>query len=335
MPTDVRTGYIYALAEPESGEVRYVGKTVRTPEERLRNHIAGSRNTNSTIRIHRWLRKINVPPQLFIIESVPEDELDDAERHWIFVMRMIGCQLTNLTQGGDGGTMMGEALETITKKARSPESRAKKSADAKARWASPEFHTKLTEIRRNRKAVPPGTYSKIAESQRGKKASPETRAKLSEIHYKRWHTPEAEAERAVRQAAKEAKKAEEKAMKIAEKNSAEGLAKRAESIAKTAESNRGKRRSPEVRAILSAAQKKRFESPEERARLSAAMTGKTASPETREKLSAIHTGKPRSAETREKISKGNKGKKRTAEQRANIAAAQRARREREQRERNE
>jgi hypothetical protein len=114
----MRTGYIYALAEPDTGEVRYVGKTVQTPATRLKTHrvnawrAAGGKAKD--LYVYRWLRKIGVAPQLFVLETLREDQLSEAEIYWIRFMRLAGARLTNLTYGGDGGSLGQETRDRIS-----------------------------------------------------------------------------------------------------------------------------------------------------------------------------------------------------------------------------
>lgn len=87
---------------------------------------------------------------------------------------------------------------------------------------------------------------------------------------------------------------------------------------------------PEARAKISEANKKRYLDPHERYRCTAHLKGKpshrrgkTLSQETRQKMSASRTGKQCSAEARKKISEANQGKIRTQEQRSRLAALRR------------
>lgn len=66
-------------------------------------------------------------------------------------------------------------------------------------------------------------------------------------------------------------------------------------------------RTPEWRAIMSAAQKRRYEKPEERIKASMAMKGLIRSPEHRANISASKMGHPVSVETRARISAANRG----------------------------
>lgn len=93
--------YIYALVDPRSGLVRYVGKSVR-PTDRLSNHCNEQGNSHR----HRWLRQLRaleLKPTLTILEEVTSGtNWQEAERRWIAYGHAHGWRLTNSTSGGDG-----------------------------------------------------------------------------------------------------------------------------------------------------------------------------------------------------------------------------------------
>ena len=76
--------YIYALEDPNTNEVRYIGKS-DAPKSRCANHLAMSK---ADVNIHkkRWIAKLKrngQKPNLIILERVPEREWQDRERWWI------------------------------------------------------------------------------------------------------------------------------------------------------------------------------------------------------------------------------------------------------------
>lgn len=96
------TNYIYALLDPETNEIRYIGKT-DNPSERLKNHL------NEQGKWHRinWiksLKKRGLKPIMQIIEEVVEGtNWEEREKYWIAYYRHIGTNLTNGSDGGDCG----------------------------------------------------------------------------------------------------------------------------------------------------------------------------------------------------------------------------------------
>ncbi len=90
--------YIYTLEDPQSNEIRYVGKC-NNIKERLRKHIIDKRKTKKT----NWISSLSYPPLISIIDIVPEREWQFWETFWICILKSWGCNLTNGTSGGEGG----------------------------------------------------------------------------------------------------------------------------------------------------------------------------------------------------------------------------------------
>jgi GIY-YIG catalytic domain len=96
MSTETTAGLvtIYALTDPDSGEVRYVGRTAQNPRRRYTQHLSGAEH--STRAWARRLRRRHRWPQLAIIEAdVPVDEGNHRERYWIAYWREQGADLLN------------------------------------------------------------------------------------------------------------------------------------------------------------------------------------------------------------------------------------------------
>lgn len=93
--------YIYALLDPRTEEVRYIGKSER-PVERLGNHM----NERSNCHRSHWLQSLKrdgLKPHMVILERIQGDwPWQEAERFWINRGRALGWPLTNNTEGGDG-----------------------------------------------------------------------------------------------------------------------------------------------------------------------------------------------------------------------------------------
>lgn len=97
-----RTGVIYALSDPRTGAVRYVGWTINL-RTRIRDHLKPSRLAG-TQRRDRWLKALGsagLQPSVIILEHVAADWAA-AERKWITHFRREAADLTNLTDGGEG-----------------------------------------------------------------------------------------------------------------------------------------------------------------------------------------------------------------------------------------
>lgn len=92
---------LYALCDPETDEVRYIGQTVR-PSMRLFEHIAPQNLIAKTHKNH-WIKKLlreGKRPSMIILKWVPLSEIDAAEVAMIKEYRQKGARLTNYTNGG-------------------------------------------------------------------------------------------------------------------------------------------------------------------------------------------------------------------------------------------
>jgi hypothetical protein len=149
--------FIYGLCHPATGELRYVGFTKRL-KHRYRCHRFGSKKP----RTHRdrWIRALRatgLEPEMLIIEGVSgRAAAVDAEREMIAYFKMLGCRLTNATDGGEGA--LGHRW--------SDEERQRMSRE-RGGSNHPNFG----------KCRPASTREKIAAKLRGRKSAPEVNAK--------------------------------------------------------------------------------------------------------------------------------------------------------------
>lgn len=219
----MNTVFIYALKDPVTDKIRYVGKS-KAPKERLRKHLNSPRER--THRIH-WIRSLQtqgLKPVLEIIDEVPVEEWPQWEVAYIQYYIEEGCSLVNGSLGGEGGhspseetrrkiseankgkhfgTMPLEVRKKIQQaflgdknhffgKHHSSESRQRMSRSHTGKTFSEERRRKISERTQGEKNPNFGNrYSaeireKIRQSRLGKKASEETRRKLSEAQRRRW-----------------------------------------------------------------------------------------------------------------------------------------------------
>lgn len=177
--------YIYALSDPRTKEIRYVGKTFDL-KQRLWQHqhdVKRGLNTRKTGWI-KSLLKSGYWPTMEELESFPENEVEqweEAERFWIETLRFYGFRLTNMDTGGGSGRR--SSLETRLKigehssrRIHTPETRAKISASCKARM-TPEEKERLRVKCSNHRHTEE-TKRIISQSKLGKPKSPEHAAKL-------------------------------------------------------------------------------------------------------------------------------------------------------------
>lgn len=96
---------IYALCEFPSWEVRYVGKTTQFVGERHKAHIRDAKRGQKR-PVSYWLRKKLAAGEFLAVKHLEwlttADDWQARERFWIAKYRAEGCNLLNLTDGGEG-----------------------------------------------------------------------------------------------------------------------------------------------------------------------------------------------------------------------------------------
>ena len=162
----MRKGYVYKLICPISGECRYVGKTVQSLSKRLYKHKYDKKFNPS--HKNSWLIQLDAKGlldelKIELIEECNVSVLNDREIFWIAKLKNDGYKLTNMTDGGDVGSL------------------GHKHTDEAKRKIS-EAGKRFKGIKRSEK-----TRKKISDSLRGKigrntgnKHSEETKKKISE-----------------------------------------------------------------------------------------------------------------------------------------------------------
>jgi hypothetical protein len=152
--------YIYALCEPDTHEIRYVGKA-QNLHRRLNAHI----NEKCETRKCRWLQTLtreNVLPYVLVIQETTKSNWEQDEIWWIAYCKRAGYNLTNHTTGGEGVTEWDN------------EARARLSTIRKEILSDPEYYAWFVE----NVARSPERCAKISASHKGKKHSLEHVAKL-------------------------------------------------------------------------------------------------------------------------------------------------------------
>lgn len=94
----------------------YIGKTTKSLEWRWKVHICHSKNKNYHGLLQRAIAKYGADNfKLEIIDSAKsEEELNEKEKYWIeYYKSYLKEKGYNLTKGGEGGALVGEALERM------------------------------------------------------------------------------------------------------------------------------------------------------------------------------------------------------------------------------
>jgi hypothetical protein len=232
----VNLSWIYVLIDPRTGDIRYVGRTVR-PKRRLSQHLA-MRDRDQAPRAV-WIRSLvrqGYLPLLEVVQAVPVDFCAEAEAYWIDHFRSLGCALLNKhkevpvgwneevrrRQSAIATVLMADPARraAVSKvhsgKTISPEHRAIVSAAAKRRWE---------EWRATGQTYSPESIARMsAAAKRRGPLSEEHKAKLSAATKGRSNTAEHNAR--ISAGLRGKPKSPEHAAKIAERNRAMAAAKR-------------------------------------------------------------------------------------------------------------
>lgn len=97
---------VYALSDPKTDELRYIGQTEQLPATRLRQHVKDcGRYSNHCAHWIKNLKKQGFKPFMEILQKCSTvEELNEAEIYWISQFRALGFRLTNISHGGENTT---------------------------------------------------------------------------------------------------------------------------------------------------------------------------------------------------------------------------------------
>lgn len=94
---------IYTLADPITNEIRYIGLTKKTLEERLKGHLKCKDKTHRTFWINSIKNK-GLKPKIELLDEVENELGPVSEIFWISMFKTWGFKLVNLTDGGETST---------------------------------------------------------------------------------------------------------------------------------------------------------------------------------------------------------------------------------------
>jgi len=171
---------IYGLSD-NYGIIRYVGKTKFSLEKRLKTHLKRLKGND-----HRanWIRGLLKSPLIQLLAETNEEKTANIlEILLIAFYKSFGCQLTNGTEGGTGGsTFKGRrhSIESRLKMSKRPwnyekhlskEIKRKISESLKGHFISEITKEKISKILKGRKNTPEQS-KKQSEAQKGKRRKP-------------------------------------------------------------------------------------------------------------------------------------------------------------------
>ncbi len=213
---------IYGLFDPETEELRYVGKTEEALSKRLAGHLAPSSMAEKSHK-NNWIKQLaryGLKPRMRTIQKLGSaatgEDLNGAEIYWIKFFRDQGCRLTNTTNGGDSVMAGRRHTQRSKDKIAAASAGRKHSQGAKdkvsvahsGRIHSSEIRARMSAAHKG-KVLTPDHRANIAAA--SKNQSKDTRAKISAAMKGRKKSPEAianmrAAQRARSLAAREGKK---------------------------------------------------------------------------------------------------------------------------------
>lgn len=246
-----KTTFIYCLRDPETNEIRYIGKADNL-KHRFQVHMSDRRDTYK----RRWINALQergLKPLMDILEEVPYEIWEEREIYWIDFYRSQGCHLTNTATGGSGGGEFPPEVRAkisakrmgIKHKPTSEEGRRNMGLAHLGKKHTPESRHKMSEGRKNI-IFSEEHIRHISESHKGKPGSMKGKK----------HTPEARkkmsiAKRKPRGPMPEAQKRKISEAQIGKVVSDETRKRLSESHKGKTSPNKGKKRSPESRSNMS------------------------------------------------------------------------------------
>lgn len=173
----VETTFIYVLKEPDTGEIRYVGKA-DDPEQRLFQHLKDPKRNHRT----NWIKSLKDSgkiPVLEIVDEVPTSEWSFWEAAYIQFYLENGAELTNGTLGGEGGSPTRDVREKI-------------GLANRGKRRSVEHCQKMSKLLTGKKYPPKSgeTCEKLSQALMGHEVSEETRAKIGAANTGKVRSPE-------------------------------------------------------------------------------------------------------------------------------------------------
>lgn len=145
---------VYALLDPRTNEIRYIGRT-NNIKNRFAAHINRAKNlkkalNNNNEHLYNWINillDLDLKPIIKILESdIIEDNINEKEIYWIKYYR----NKTNLVNQNDGGKGFGLNNKVWVGKKHSEQTKKKISAGNKGKIISKELIEKLRNLNKGR-----------------------------------------------------------------------------------------------------------------------------------------------------------------------------------------
>jgi hypothetical protein len=104
--------FVYALKCPDTGDVRYIGKTCDI-ERRVKWHMNQKTKDHKGFWVAKLKRDKKRPLVQVLASGLTFDQANDLEVFLIAMLRLMGADLVNTTDGGEGCSGFHHSEETI------------------------------------------------------------------------------------------------------------------------------------------------------------------------------------------------------------------------------
>lgn len=187
----MRTITVYALASSRDDEVRYIGQTVRSVEQRLQGHKCTA-NHKCKNPVHKWMkREIDEGFEIMSIVLDSDAIWHETEMAMIAKYRADGVRLLNLTDGGEG--ILGFTANKGIKRPYLSERNRQGKGKPNGRPLSSEALAKLMLHVKGKKRPWVAERNRESKVWLGRKHTEETKIKQGNARRGRTHTKEAKA----------------------------------------------------------------------------------------------------------------------------------------------
>lgn len=183
----MKTVFIYALKDPRTDQIRYIGKT-KDLKSRVQKHCSSSHERNHRANWIRCLLRDGLHPSVEILDEVSIEDASSWEVAYIAFFKESGCDLTNSTAGGEG---LHNPSPEVSAKIRAAHLGKKEKPYTYAPGAKERIRARGRRLTGDKnplfgKRHSPETIQKIRAARLGTKLPMELRLRLSEIHRQRW-----------------------------------------------------------------------------------------------------------------------------------------------------
>jgi hypothetical protein len=172
----MKTTFIYSLSDPDTNEVRYIGKA-NNLKYRLWAHIHEAKHNLRNHHKCNWINtllKKDKKPIIEIIEEVSIDDWQASEIYWISQFIAWGFNLINKTKGGECGI--------ISENCRKALALSKKRGHSKGTFKHSESTKAIIKEKRALQIITEEHKKNISNSGKGRITSEETKLKISLAH---------------------------------------------------------------------------------------------------------------------------------------------------------